>query len=64
MFLFIEETHIKRDVAELYITLYDQAYSFLHVSFGNAQGTSGLGQTTFWEHLQQVLLLGFPLRHW
>lgn len=60
----VAETHIKRRGAELDIALNDKAHSFLHVSFGNRQGTASLRQTTLRKHLQQVLLLSLPPRHW
>ena len=62
--LCVPETHVKRTGAELDIALYDKAHSFLHVSFGNREGTASLRQTTLGKHLKQVLLLGLPLRYW
>lgn len=57
-------THIKGRWTELDVTLDYEAHSFLHISFGNRQGTARLRQAAFGEHLQQVFLLVLPTRRW
>ena len=57
-------THIERGGTQLDVSLDDEAHGLLHVSPSDGQGAAGLRQTTLGEHLQQVLLLCLPIRHW
>ena len=56
--------HIERGGAQLDVSLDDEPHGLLHVTPGDGQGAAGLRQATLGEHLQKVLLLGLPTRHW
>lgn len=55
-------TYAEGGGAELDVSLDDEAHGLLHVSLGDGQRAPGLGEAALGEHLQQVLLLGLPLR--